>query len=179
MNKSEFITQFSAKSGGIALDGSCWENTNTQFPSLGQYKQLPPIKALTGKVESQAGLGWNEPSNTQLHLQGHLPPLQAAPNSTQFCFKCQLKRHGAVNHQTTCKKFISLPNHLQKSSFISLGSWGNQASFHPSNCSCMQLPPSAFAPRTKLAHKKLSLNLQRFGLSQGINCTGFSCKLKV
>lgn len=161
MNKSEFITQFSAKSGGIALDGSLLRKYKYTVSKFGSVQAAATHQGINWKsgITGWSGLEW-----TFKHPAPPAGTPSTTPGCSQFCFKCQLKRHGAVNHQTTCKKFISLPNLLQKRSFISLGSWGNQASFHPSNCSCMQLPPSAFAPRTKLTHKKIEFKSPAFWL---------------
>lgn len=114
----------------------------------------------------------------QFHLQGHLPLLQVAPGSTQpgqFSLECNFKR-------LTRGHLITKPP--AESSFISLGSSGNQAgaSFNPSNSSCIQLPPSAFAPRTTLAHKRVVSSLERFrgvfGLSQGKIAQDFPASLR-
>lgn len=105
-NKSEFITQLSAKSGGIPLHGSALRKYKYTISNAG----LPPIEplALEKWNHSLVWLGMDLQS-IQFHLQGHLPLLQAAPSSTQpgqLCLECKLKTDtGAVNHQTTCKKF--------------------------------------------------------------------------
>lgn len=80
INKSEFITQLSAKSGGIALHGSLLRKYKYTTSKAGAVQGVP-IEPLTLEKWNHR-LVWlrMDLQTTQFHLQGHLPLLQVQPS---------------------------------------------------------------------------------------------------
>lgn len=147
INQSEFITQLSARPGGIPPRGSVLRKYKSTASKAGSVQVAPTHQGTnSGKLQSQHGLGWNGPSNHPV------PPAGTTPGRCKFhpawpiLLRMQIKESdmGAGHHQTTCKNSMYQPWEFRKSGWCS------------PKCQQLllpELPASASAPRTTLTHK--------------------------